>query len=240
MAKNSQFSASMRKFRDKLRYFVMSQTEELTKEASEEVAKTIVRIAQNNLVNRATPSPESKELITGLKNNISSYKNTISIQSDPEGLMMFLEYGTGINNKPHPEANKIGWEYGVNSDKYIIFKKTDQSGNNKIRNMGWVFERKNNHYIDRNDWKISDDSKFKTSYNERVRFYFRKDGTYVKSYTRKRPHGPKVKSEKELVFSSGIKPVRYIYDAKKAVRDFVDLNKGISMTEFIEELKELK
>lgn len=230
MSKNSQFSASMRKFRDKLRYFVTSQTEELTKEASEEVAKTLVRLARNRLVSRANPSAESKELISELKENITSYKNTVSIQSDPEGLMLFLEYGTGLTEKKHPEANKIGWNYAGNADKY---KKIGER-------YGWIFERKNNHYVSEDDWVIPKESKFQTSYRERVRFYFRKDRTYVKSYTRTRPHGPKLKSDKNLVFSSGLKPIRYIYDSKQKIREFVDLNEGISMKEFIEELKELK
>lgn len=242
MSKDADFSKSMKKFRDNLRYFIKHQTEKVAETTSTEVAKAFVRVAQDTLVERATPSPESKSLVNSLKSNISSYKNTVSVETDPEGLMLFLEYGTGLTGRNNNtaeglnDASAVGWNYAsrLNEGRYVRMKKTG--------NLGWIFERKDDHYVDSDDWIIPKTSKFQVSERERVRWYFRigKDGKrhLVKSYTRKR-RKPKYRN-KNLVFTTGLKPTRYIFDTKQKIRSFIDLNRGADIKAFIEELQNLK
>ena len=85
-----------------------------------------------------------KRLLAG--DNTAQYANNVGyivngdgsceivIKENIEGIMMFLEYGTGMigSQYKHPEAKESGWEYGVNRANYIHVQ---GKGN------GWFFQK---------------------------------------------------------------------------------------------------
>lgn len=245
MAKNFGFEASMRKFRDSLRNIAKREIEFAGKSIQKNVCEAIQRLAQDRLLEYNEASAESENLITDIAfENIYIDEPTgeVRVTSDAEGLVLFLEYGTGLTGRENntsdglADANRVGWNYALHANRY-----------KKLRNgrQGWFFENKNEHYVDKNDWIPPEESTVKSTYRQRVRFYIRQRNgrtEYVKSYARKRPHGPKIRSTKNLVFSSGIKPIRYMYEAKKKVKEFIALERGSSLTykQFIENLDYLE
>lgn len=186
MAKSKGFYAIVESYRNQIKE--MRKQIESADNISKLVAEVFVSRARGRLQKYA--NTDQLGLIARLLNNIyyrqskSGYQ--IIIRQDAEGLMTFLEYGTGLfmmGATPHPEAGKIGWDYGGSA----------YYGNHAYRSVngrfGWFFRTEDpDTYIDRND-------------SDR-----REGGT--------------------LVFTQGIKPIRYIYNTRKEIEDLIAQSNG--------------
>ena len=219
MAKNADFQNSLNRLRKNLTATIAERATRI----ADVVAKTATEVFVNNArvhLDDATPKDaESASMIETVKSNIYSSKSAsdkasyiVSVESDPEGLNMFLEFGTGLvgSTGGHPEANKFGWKYAVNKDKYIY----------KNGKAGWFFVKYNN-YLDRDDENPVIVKRTYVSETQWVSSHTR-NGKPVQRYVRRRPRGAVTKtSEKQYdywVFSQGLYPVRYFYKAKQEVR----------------------
>lgn len=231
MARTKEFEASMKKFKDDFSKALISKIRDESSKIGERVANAFVESARNKLETRATPKGSSKQLIDNIKRSMYYVKlndNTYSVRipMDSEGLVMFLEYGTGLQGtfEPHPEAGDIGWNYAVNGIKYInyggkrgfIFKEKD-SGNGK-RGM------RLSQYLDENDIAGLYERREYVSDTQWVKGYTRKDGTVVKRYVRTRPKEKTnlyYQFKPNRIFSQGLKPVRFIYDTKQQILELL-------------------
>lgn len=184
MAKNDGWYAIVKGYREQIKNMRMQIAS--AENISKLVAEIFVSRARGRLEKYA--NTDNLGLISRLKSNIyyrpskSGYQ--IIIRQDPEGLMTYLEYGTGLfmGASPHPEANKIGWTYGGNAGSSQAYKTVNGR-------FGWFFRTEDpDTYIDRND-------------SDR-----REGGT--------------------LVFTQGIKPIRYIYNTRKEIEDLITRSKG--------------
>lgn len=239
MARNIEFNESLKKARRQFEAVINEACLRRGSEFSRNASEKFVEEARNNLLRDSNPAPESTGLIASIANSITYEESkralyrkgttkgkpkevsgyVVRIPIDREGLVMFLEYGTGLNGlrNRNQEAKQIGWEYAVNRDKYVTFG----------TKRGFIFRSTGRNYID------NDDYKFKHRYlstTEFVRGYIRttkKTGkqTYVKGYRRARRTPKMVEGKKTWVLSSGITPVRFIYRAKNKVRQLISKNK---------------
>lgn len=218
MATNSSYSSSFNKTRIDLNKFI-KKIEPKLKEIEVEVAEAFVNRARRTLISRATPQDTSSYLqVIEVADNIKVKQNKkgqtyITIQQDREGLSMYLEYGTGLmgKNNPHPNSGNIGWNYAINEGSYINTHTTiDRSGPTK---KGFIFENFGN-YIDKED-----------------RFVIKESG--LKRYTSKKTgiekfYGPYRYVSKKWIISSGLRPTRYIYDTKLAMKKLISSCKKVS------------
>lgn len=253
MPRDEEFRKALKKFRRNLEQNVNERALRRGYEMSYDVATDFVELAKNNL-DKAQPAPESQNLIQQIRDSIvvESSRRTLSRRSgdnpdkprvadgftvrvpmDKEGLVMFLEYGTGLSGlrNPHPESSdaktqgfKVGWQYAVNRNKF----KTVTLRNNRNQSVrvtqpcyivrdgkrGFVFKYKKGVYIDREDVLFKNEYTTKYSW---VKGYTDKNGRVVKPYVRYHKNAKTYISKSTYVLSSGIKPVRFIYDAKKEV-----------------------
>lgn len=180
MAKNSAYSSIVEQYRKQINE--MRKQVESAEHISELIADKFVERARERLAKHN--NAKNLSVINGLLGNIYKRKGKnkwqIIIRQDPEGLMTFLEYGTGLLGEAyaHPEASGFGWEYRQND----YFENPAYKSVNGRR--GWFFRTYSpNVYIDNND---SD----------------RREGG-------------------SLVFTQGIKPVRYIYDTRIEIEDII-------------------
>ncbi len=248
MPKNHDFAKSMKKFRDNLRSLAQKEVEIAGQSVKEDICYTIMQLAQDRLLQYSEASPESESLVESIADNIyvDDESGEVRVKSDPEGLLLFLEYGTGLvgrdNNTTEglADADKVGWKYATKFGVLGHYKKVKDR-------YGWIFERDSEHYLGKDDWVIPKETKFHQTDREKVRFYFRtRNGKreFVKSYSRKRPHGPtaRIKDKngnpvyKNLVFTAGIKPIRFMYEARKKVKDLIAHSEGLTVSEFRKEL----
>lgn len=123
----------------------ISELQNLEDTLTEKICATFVKRARNRLFQNS--NTQQQGLIQSLLGNIY-YRKTkngsqIVVRNDEEGLMMFLEYGTGLQGEAykHPQSQNIGWEYAMNVSDYKSF-------NDKL---GWFFQDKGNNYIDNSD-----------------------------------------------------------------------------------------
>lgn len=223
MASDFKMTAKFNDFKKALNSAVASRADRICQDLSKKICDVFVDKAKENL-NRATPKDGiSNALVEQVKNNIYASRSAskeskwiISVDRDPEDLCMFLEYGTGLNGgfEPHPEASKIGWDYMVNVDNPKIYKwyKND---------LGWFFSANKSTYIDEHDEYPVVEYKTMGIAEDDVKPYFRKGKLVnLKGYHRVRPYYLNGKI-KETVFSHGLYPVRYFYDAKIFVKDLL-------------------
>lgn len=186
MAKNTEFLNSLQNFRNKIKAKI-EQFNQLEDELPRRMCEVFVKRARQRLLQNA--NTDQIDLIMSLLGNIYYRKGRngyqVIIRQDPEGLMMFLEYGTGLIGEadPHPESGEVGWEYAVNA---------------------------------------SSNSKAYRSVNGRFGWFFRTDSdeTYIEKTDSNRRDGG------TLVFSQGIKPVRYIYETKLELEDVLRRSRG--------------
>ena len=243
MPKSVEFKDSLDKARRNFEAIVNEYALRRGEEFSKRVAERFVEEARKNLLSDSNPAPESVGLISSIASNITYTKSArtlnrkgttkgkpkvatgyvVKIPMDREGLVMFLEYGTGLNGLRYKdklfkaEASRIGWKYAINRENYKTFG----------TKRGFIFRSTGKNYID------NDDYKFRHRYlstTEFVRGYIRttkKTGkqTYVKGYRRARRTPKMVEGKKTWVLSSGITPVRFIYRAKNKVRQLISKNK---------------
>lgn len=257
MPKDAEFKIALKKFRRSLEETINERALRIGEEKSKEIAEKFRDLAKQNL-NNAQPASGSEGLISKIQESIevnSSMRSLtkavrgskqakgyiVHIPIDKEGLVMFLEYGTGLKGKynPHPESVeakvdgfKVGWNYAVhlNDSRPITFR--NQYGKKVTMNVpyyikkygktGFVFKKKAGKYIDREDLIFPIVKKVQYNW---VKGYTRKNGTRVKPYTRKSNKERIITSKSEYVLSEGIKPVRFIYDAKQEVRRLINEGK---------------
>ena len=210
---------------------------ERSRKFGEELSRRLCEVfalrARDRLLTYATPKDnESYSQLVDLASTIVAKESStglgyeVSIPVDNEGLLLFLEYGTGTMGAldEHPEAGKVGWKYALNRESYI--------------NEGWFFNRyptrRNSSigefetavaYLDANDINPVKNRVRYVSERVRVKGYPR-DGKKVKSYTRKRPVAKTKVYEYDdsgTAFSRGLLPVRFIYDTKQELREILDL-----------------
>ena len=152
MAKNEGWYAIVKGYRQQINE--MRKQIASAERVGELFAKKFVERARDRLGKNNNAKDQS--IIEKLKGNIYAREGKdgwqIVIRQDPEGLMTFLEYGTGLlgqgssETDGHPEAIKIGWDYRQND---YIGNPAYRTVNNK---RGWFFRSSDpNIYIDKND-----------------------------------------------------------------------------------------
>ena len=250
MARNEAFERALKIFKKDFSELVNNKLVGIGNDMSFLVAEGFVNNARNNL-DRATPAPESAHLIEEIKQSISispverkkdgekiTVGHKVNIPIDNEGLVMFLEYGTGLvgdrNKHPQTDALKaysggrvMNWKYAVNKDKYRPVKMRNKFNRQVDVNLpyyterdgkkGFVFIKQPNRYIDSNDTVFMNNPY--TSKYSWVRGYEvkNKDGEVIRRVRPYVRYNVKPKThyyKREYVFSEGLKPTRFIYDAK--------------------------
>jgi hypothetical protein len=206
MAKN--FDRQLKEVRKELKEFIQEQVS-LGEELQYKIAITFRDRARERLIKGNNAIPSQQAFISKLANYIYVRKQAggyaVVVQMDKEGLLMFLEYGTGLagKNNPHPEAGEIGWVYAINERNENIYKETE-------RGKGWFWRPQGdkNRYIDENDYVYE----YQRS--------FAKEGTKPTDYRVDPPRGgglwqtDRNVGDARVVFSQGIKPIRYFYLTK--------------------------
>lgn len=228
MAKNDVFDYTSSKTQKQLDNFIRNNLKKISKSLTNTMVDAFIRRAKKNLVSKSTPlDSNSANLVKNVANNIVKVKKRkytyVKIKPDSEGLYMFLEYGTGLvgKEKPHPEASKIGWGYMTRPEHYISAHTTiDRSGGLKT---GFVFKNDKTNYLDKEDTYIIRQSGIK-------KYQLKKTGE-IKVY------GPYRYFVDNYILSSGLKPVRYIYDTKMAMKRLIKENKGKCIKEIRKALK---
>lgn len=213
MSRDARFEASLKKLRKGLERSIDFRTQDICRKASAGIAQTFAEVSTKRLVEGATPlDSASSSKVNNIANSITHFQEgnraVAFVPIDEEGLTLFLEYGTGLvgensNNKlietskKRSDADRVGWEYAINRDKY----KTLPS-NGKV---GWFFTKKPDSYIDANDTVIERKDKKLVLSTEIIQPTIR-NGVRVKGYTRTMRRW---KSKKNSVFTEGLKPIRF-------------------------------
>lgn len=265
------YGAIAKKFRRDLDKVINEKILRLGEDVSDAVAYNFVRVAQSKLERYGSQNAEdansyskiqqisdSIELVDETKRTLTSgnrYKKTktgttVRIPIDKDKLVLFLEYGTGLEGKndPHEEANRFGWGYAINDNTVKVTNTKYRSfvtnwypsiEGNGFYKRGFVFKYKNQ-YLDKNDYI------FKNKYSEIKDIVIKEKFISVpqtimhsklgKEYTRRaysylrklRPDQyitSRIEIEREgkneYVVSSGLKPARFIYDTKTQIRQIL-------------------
>ena len=231
-------------FQKKLEQYINKNIKDMISGLPDEVGETFVKRAQDRLdrfADSESMDGNSASIVKSLKDNItytkgsedeSSSQGYIEIKDDSQHLMMFLEYGTGIagSYNEHPEARKSGWLYAVNPTHYKRVKGLKYNG------YGWFFNKSADSFIGKDD--ITNMVISHKTFQE-VKGYIRKNGSYVKPYVRQIKTKPDRIVDK-AVLTQGIKPVRFIYDTKKEILNFLKDNKGKTLGAFKRNLSKLR
>ena len=261
MARNAEFEKSLKQFNANLYHRINKYMIDYGVKKSKQLCDTFVDVAKRTL-DDATPAPESKHFIEEIKSRIKIKKRfrkssrkgkkinqhlvayTINIPVDSQGLVMFLEYGTGLEGlrDQHEETKtktsfgktfkpKVNWEYAVNKDKQRVvtlrnkFNQTYQDTQpcyiTRNGKRGFVFKKKKNSYIDIKDVEFHNVLEAKASW---VKGYIDKNGRVVKPYARYHKDTRYYTGKNTYVLSSGLKPVRFIYKAKREVKRLIHYN----------------
>ena len=223
MSQNQIFQNSLNNVKQQLRSFIDKAQKDMTEEISKLIAYTFRDVARRRLIKTNNAISQQQAVIKNVAQSImvrkykSGYKVVLSRQTDPEGLLMFLEFGTGLvgKNNQHSWAGNIGWQYAINEDKY----KTRSNGKE-----GWFWRPQgdNTRYIDKDDMVEN----YKRTYNA----YKLKPEHPIFGRTTKFWETHRLTGNPRVVFSSGIKPLRFLYrtrlDIVKAInRANGDINK---------------
>ena len=265
------YGAIAKKFRRDLDKVINEKILRLGEDVSDAVAYNFVRVAQSKLERYGSQNAkdansyskiqqisDSIELVDETKRTLTSgnrYKKTktgttVRIPIDKDKLVLFLEYGTGLEGKndPHEEANRFGWGYAINDNTVKVTNTKYRSfvtnwypsiEANGFYRRGFVFKYKNQ-YLDKND------NIFKNKYSEIKDIVIKEKFISVpqtimhsklgKEYTRRaysylrklRPDQYitsqieiEHESKNEYVVSSGLKPARFIYDTKTQIRQIL-------------------
>ena len=220
MAKNQTFKSAFNDLRKEIKEFVRESVEQ-AKELEELIAKTFRDRARQRLIATNNAIPSQQSYISKLANNIQARKYAngwqVVVLKDSEGLLMFLEYGTGLigKNEPHPEAGEIGWVYAINKDNKEIYREFDGR-------KGWFWRPQGdkNRYIDKDDYVY----KYQRS--------FKKEGIKPTDYRVDPERGgglwqtDRNVGDARVVFSEGIKPLRYLYLTMREIELAIDTANG--------------
>ena len=137
------------RFEKQLRDYVREKSKLFAVDLSADIAEAFVSKAKNKLLKDATPKDSSsQQMVNSLADSIHIEQNKsgkifVVVPRDPEGLNMYLEYGTGLKGEsnPNPDARKIGWKYAIHKDRYL--KKNGEP-------IGFIFKKKGT-YLDEDD-----------------------------------------------------------------------------------------
>lgn len=260
MARKDNFESALKETRKEIRTVINNQIMGYASEQTDKIANSFIKSMRNKLTSRASPSPESFPLLEQISSSIykdyhqitrdnSSSQRTVPkivIPMDPEGLVMFLEYGTGIlgDQTEHPEAKQVGWAYKTGEDKYVryngkwgfIFQDLRSAGtrnNPRDHRTKEIFPKreKTTQYIDENDIVGLNEYSYRESNTQWITRH-NKNGS-VTRYVRRRPHGTKVvrytRFRPHKIFSQGLRSTKFIYDTKMQfldlIRNKIDYNK---------------
>lgn len=191
MALQKQFSNSINKFKQNFR----NRISRFIKDAEDIpllIVQAFVARARWRLLSY---DPSLSNEISNIRYEKTKSGYRVVVSNDAEGIMTFLEYGTGIlgKNNQNPNASTIGWDYAVNEADY----KTMPSGD-----RGWLFKGTGENYIAPTDYKIT------------KKVYIRKDGSRVS-----------IPENRGRFFSQGIPAVRYIYDTRREINNAINLSR---------------
>ena len=245
---------SFSKFRRQIVAVVNERANRIANRVSAKVVETFAERAKQRIEKAAQDfTPESASIINSLKDNIYVEKEDLSsvnkitgktkervyasvrIKRDPQNLLMFLEYGTGMagSYNEHPEAASVGWKYAIHPES---FRHADKLIPNLMYNkMGWFFKKKPMSVLTKHDKEniVVSHKGF-----QEVKPYIR-NGKPVKGYVRR----VKTKPDRIInaVFTQGIKPVRFIYDTKKELEGMFKAASGAkTVEEFYKNLKKIE
>lgn len=188
-------------------------------------------------------SGKGRAVFSSTKNNRKFLAGKVlKVPIDKDKLVVFLEYGTGLeganDGKGHPEASAFGWEYAINDgvprEMHKTYTFAEISGDNKqiksreiFRNQEWyvnkfgrrgfVFKYKGREYLDSKDIVFKnvhdDEGSIDGSY---LRLVVPKKGKQKPYWRMNRNQQVKTDATKSTyAFSSGLKPLRFIYDTRK-------------------------
>lgn len=209
-------------FAKRLKGYVKEKANDFAVEISEDIAKAFVNQAKKRLLSGSTPrGAEDMAKVQEIADSIHYTKEgnicTVVVPNDPEGLNMFLEYGTGLagDADKNPDAKKIGWKYAINKDKY---QRRIGGYGGGAEKLGFIFTKKGT-YLDENDLNpvyTKHPQPIRSATKEAkiitVKGYTDSRGRTVESYVKQIDTLPKAyKPLRNKVLSQGIKPVRYIY-----------------------------
>ena len=259
MDRHPQFKTALGDFKRRLFKQINREMIDYGTKKSKKIAEEFVKIAKMNL-EEATPAPESEHFISEIASRIKIKKRfrkaskkgkkinqhlvayTINIPIDKQGLVMYLEYGTGIKGlrDQHEEARKktfsgvpikqkVRWEYAVNRHKYrTVMLKNRYNQRVKVtqpcyfvkdNHLGFVFKKRKDSYIDADDIQFHNVLEAKASW---VKGYPR-NGKQVKAYVRYHKDLRTYTTKNTYVFSQGLTPVRFIYNAKKEIMHLLSI-----------------
>lgn len=179
----------------------------------------------------------------------------VVVPVDSHGLMLYLEYGTGLKGARNSDgyAERHGWNYAVNKDDYRTVE--DFNPYRKefgiwsyrydpiVSKLGFVFTPDKFSYITKSDvdpvkFISRKEYKHKNKTWRYTKSYVRKDGTKVRGYRSKikNKRAGEVKvyeydytDRYRFVWSEGIKPIRFIYETKLRLKNLLknlDLSSG--------------
>lgn len=225
MPRDRVLTKSLNKLRDDVQSMVSARADRIMEGLSKSITDAFVNNVQKRLISRATPKDtQSAMLVQNIADSIvvdesvwaGKYEYRIVIPRDPEGLVMFLEFGTGLvgYTQGNPDATKYGWSYAVNRNSYVYKKHEGR--------LGFIFEKTGTNYIDRDDESPNISVKQYTPTKQWGGGFTDKNGRYVKRYRRARNRrrdgtlSPVIKKyqQDDWVFSEGLYPLRYFYDTK--------------------------
>ena len=229
MSRIAEFEASLRKARRRVYQMIGERSRNFGEELSRRLCEVFAYRAQERLIKYSTPKDSQsamqvRELASTIvaKSSSTGKGYEVSIPVDEEGLLLFLEYGTGLVGEAneHEEASAVGWRYAINRELYT-------------KGGGWFFDRYPTRgdetsiaYVDANDITPVISKTTRTSNSQWVSGYTRKDGVVVKRYHRKRANPKTTTYERErrgIVWSRGLVPVKFIYNTKQELREILDL-----------------
>ena len=237
----------------------MTISRELLKHGEEKSLKGAVFFIDEMKKNldKATPAPESQGLISQIKNSfyVEETKRrmdgetvkgwNVRIPIDRRGLVLYLEYGTGLTGKKfsHPQLDVmkldrsffaegekstfVTWKYAINYGKTRPVKVKNRYTNRFFEielpyytkmdgEEGFVFRKRPDSYIDVDDKPFK--NRLETKYSW-VKGYKDAKGRVVKPYMRYHKDTKSYLSKSTYIFTRGLNSIHYIYDAKVAIKN---------------------
>lgn len=144
----------------------ISMLERLKSQSAEQFIKFVATAFYNRVLARLKGGYDTAQYSNLVKLEVSKDICRVVVKDNYEGIMEFLEFGTGLLGKqnPHNRASSRGWEYAIHEQEY----------KNHNGNRGFIFILKDGYYLAQNDEVLS--------------------------------------PRRAIIFSQGIKPLRYWYD----------------------------
>ena len=202
--------------RDKLFNWVQKNTYGLQQEVLNEVAETFCYRVKRRIRSASYQmAPESNQAINNIADAFYFKKATktdetavVNIADSMRDEFLYLEFGTGIKGRdnPHPEAGNVGWSYANRIGAY--FKTYKRPNYGKLK--GWTFELVDDdrQLVTKDDHTVTDSMFTKYTYKTKM-------GTVTKYYRRG------TRTDKNWVHTSGIRPVRALYNTKREFKRFL-------------------